>query len=82
MRRARFVAEILEQHHFQVDVKEDSLFARLEGEQKDYMLSRLRILGYVTIHTRQLDMIMLNEDDVAYYRDKITADLEKIHSGQ
>lgn len=81
VRRARFVAEILEQHHFQVDVKEDSLFARLEGEKKDYMLSRLRILGYVTIHTRQLDMIMLNDDDLAYYRDKITADLEKI-SGQ
>jgi pyruvate,water dikinase len=76
VRRARFVADILELHHFQVDVKEDSLFARLEGEKKDYMLSRLRILGYVTIHTRQLDMIMLSEDDLAYYREKITSDLE------
>ncbi|MCX5892726.1 MAG: PEP-utilizing enzyme, partial [Deltaproteobacteria bacterium] len=80
VRRARFVADLLEQHHFQVDVKEDALFARLEGEQKDYMLSRLRILGYVTIHTRQLDMIMLNEADVAHHRDKITDDLENIAS--
>ena len=78
VRRARFVADLLERHHFQVDVKEDALFARLEGEQKDYMLSRLRILGYITIHTRQLDMIMLNEADVAHYRDKLSADLEKI----
>ncbi|MCL4503780.1 MAG: PEP-utilizing enzyme [Deltaproteobacteria bacterium] len=78
VRRARFVADLLEQHHFQVDVKEDALFARLEGEQKDYMLSRLRILGYLTIHTRQLDMIMLNDAEVAPYREKITADLEKI----
>jgi pyruvate,water dikinase len=81
VRRARFVADLLEQQHFLVDVKEDALFARLEGEQKDYMLSRLRILGYITIHTRQLDMIMLNDADVAFYRDKIVADLEKI-SGQ
>jgi pyruvate, water dikinase len=47
-----------------VDVKEDALFARLEAEAKDYMLSRLRILGYLTIHTRQPNMIMLNEADV------------------
>jgi pyruvate,water dikinase len=80
VRRARFVADLLEQHHFQVDVKEDALFARLEGEQKDYMLSRLRILGYITIHTRQLDMIMLSDADVAHYRDKLSADLEKISS--
>jgi pyruvate,water dikinase len=61
-----------------VDLKEDALFARLEGEAKDYLLSRLRILGYVTIHTRQLDMIMLNEAEVEHYRAKITADLENL----
>lgn len=75
--RAKFVSHILEQHHFKVDVKEDSLFARLEGEERDYMLSRLRILGYLTIHTRQLDMIMLNQADVDYYHQKITRDLEQ-----
>jgi pyruvate,water dikinase len=74
--RARFVGEILERYHFQVDVQEDSLFARLEGEPRDYMLSRLRLLGYVTIHTRQIDMVMLNEADVQYYRDKIIKDIE------
>ncbi len=77
VRRARFVGDILEKHHFKVDVKEDSLFARLEGEARDYMLSRLRILGYLTIHTRQLDMIMLNEADVQHYAEKIGRDLEK-----
>jgi pyruvate,water dikinase len=74
--RARFVGDILERYHFKVDVKEDALFARLEGEAMDYMLSRLRLLGYVTIHTRQLDMIMLNEADVEYYREKIINDLD------
>ena len=76
--RARFVGDLLERYHFKVDVKEDALFARLEGEDRDYMLSRLRILGYVTIHTRQLDMIMLNDSEVQYYSDKISKDLEGI----
>jgi pyruvate,water dikinase len=76
--RTKFVGEILERYHFKVDVKEDALFARLEAEAKDYMLSRLRILGYLTIHTRQLDMIMLNEADVQYYAEKFIRDLEKL----
>ncbi len=74
--RARFVGEILERYDFQVTVQEDSLFARLEGEPMDYMLSRLRLLGYVTIHTRQIDMVMLNDADVQYYRGKIIKDIE------
>lgn len=78
IRRAKFVGEILERYDFKVDVKEDSLFARLEAEAKEYMLSRLRILGYLTIHTRQLDMIMLNDADVQYYAEKFTQDLEKL----
>jgi pyruvate,water dikinase len=76
--RAGMVADFLQRYHFLVEVKEDSLFARLEGEAQDFMLSRLRLLGYLTIHTRQLDMIMLNEADVQYYREKIGRDLEKL----
>ncbi len=78
--RAKFVGDILEQYHFKVDVKEDALFARLEGEEREYMLSRLRLLGYITIHTRQLDMVMLNAAEVQHYRDKISGDLEKLVS--
>lgn len=76
--RAQFVAEILEHYDFKVDVREDALFARLEGEALDYMLTRLKVLGYVTIHTRQLDMIMLNPEEVEHYRRKIMADLENL----
>jgi len=78
IRRTKFVGDLLERYHFKVDVNEDALFARLEAEAKDYMLSRLRILGYLTIHTRQLDMIMLNEADVQYYAEKFIQDLDKL----
>jgi pyruvate,water dikinase len=81
IRRTKFVGEILARYDFKVDVKEDALFARLEGEAKDYMLSRLRLLGYLTIHTRQLDMIMLNEADVQYYAEKFSHDLDQLVTG-
>jgi len=74
--RARLIAEIMERYHFKVDIKGDSLFARLEGEPADYMLSRLKILGYLSVHTRQLDMVMLNEDQTSHYYHKIIRDID------
>lgn len=76
--RAQFVAEILERYDFKVEVREDALFARLEGGPLPYMLTRLKVLGYVTIHTRQLDMIMLNPGEVERYRKKILRDLDRL----
>ena len=77
VRRAFFIGRILEAFGFRVQVKEDSLFARLEGESEEVMKERLRILGYLIIHTRQLDMVMSNEASIYKYRTKI---LDDIHS--
>ncbi len=76
--RVRLVGEILENCGFTVTVKEDTLKARLEGGEKDYMLKRLKILGYLSLHTRQLDMIMSSPGKVKYYRTKIENDLETL----
>ena len=71
MRRVRLVEKLLKQFDFRIDVKEDSLFARLQGYDKDYINERLRILGHIIIHTRQLDMGMSSNARANWYYEDI-----------
>ena len=76
--RIHFIAEILQNQGFRVDIREDNLIARVEGHQMDYMKQRLEILGYLTLHTRQLDMIMTNNAAMSHYKLKIEKDIRNI----
>jgi pyruvate,water dikinase len=78
IRRIRFIADILTEHSFRVELREDNLVARVEGFEMAYMLSRMNILGYLIMHTRQLDMIMSNENTIRYYRSKIDKDIKTV----
>jgi len=75
--RVRFLGDILETYGFRVDITEDALRSRVEHQDQAYMITRLMILGYLGIHTRQLDMIMSNPGRVVYYRNKIQKDIDE-----
>lgn len=79
--RVRFIQEILERYDFHASANGDHMDARIEGRNQNYMLERLKILGYLTLHTRQLDMIMGNPARVKYYKNKLTGDIDRILSG-
>jgi len=79
-RRVLLVQEFLEGCGFRVEIREDHLSARLEGFEQAFMEGRLKVLGYLTIHTRQLDMVMANEASVNRYRARIGADIQRLIS--
>jgi pyruvate,water dikinase len=78
LKRVLFLAEILEECGFRVTVKKDSLFSRIDNRERTFMEKRLRALGYLTIHTRQIDMIMAKESTVNYYKAKFKKDIGQI----
>ncbi|WP_157054767.1 PEP/pyruvate-binding domain-containing protein [Salidesulfovibrio brasiliensis] len=76
--RTRFIAQILENYDFGVKLREDNLFARVEGLEQEGMLRRLRVIGYLISHTRQIDMIMADPDAVERRRQSIEKDLAEL----
>jgi pyruvate,water dikinase len=74
--RVRFIEQILKKFDFRVEINEDHIMARLEGHARDFSSGRLKVLGYLTVHTRQLDMIMANNKTVSYYTDQMLKDLQ------
>ncbi|MCD4742675.1 MAG: pyruvate, water dikinase [Desulfobacteraceae bacterium] len=76
LKRVHFIQDILEAYDFNVEVTEDNLMARIDGYDREYLKTRLMILGYLSLHTRQIDMIMTNIKRVRYYRTKLGKDID------
>jgi pyruvate,water dikinase len=76
--RVRFISEILADYGFSVATREDHATARLAGLTGSAMEDKLEIVGYLIMHTRQLDMIMGDPTAVAHYGARIRADLDRL----
>lgn len=74
--RAELIGEILERFDFQTKLRGDNLFAKAESRRHDFILDRLRILGYLLVHTRQLDMAIADRGAADTLRQKLLMDIE------
>lgn len=74
--RAELIGEVLERYDFQIKLRQDNLFAKVESRNHAYILDRLRILGYLLVHTRQIDMAMTDRGAADALRAKMLADIE------
>ena len=68
--RLKFIEKILKRFDFRIEINEDCIMARLEGCDRDFLLDRLKVLGYISIHTRQLDMVMGDPSTASRYADQ------------
>ena len=76
LKRVLFVKELLETYGFRTEVTKDNLHARIDQHDAETMVAKLKILGYLTIHTRQLDMVMANPAVVERYRVQIQKQID------
>jgi pyruvate,water dikinase len=78
VKRTQFVGALLENYGFHVRLREDALVARMDNYEADFLIQRLKIVGHLIIHTRQLDMIMDNDAIAEQYRERMQAELEEV----
>ncbi len=76
--RARLLGEVLQHFDFRIELRSDSLLARVKKQSTEYLEKRLQILGYLTLHARQLDMVMNRPNAVEQYKEKFLTDIEKM----
>nr|WP_321465844.1 PEP/pyruvate-binding domain-containing protein [uncultured Desulfobulbus sp.] len=78
--RIELLAEILSRFDFRVELTGDALAARVEKRTQKFLFSRLKVLGYLTIHTRQIDMVMADPQQYQRYRQKFIQEIEEMLS--
>ena len=66
-RRVRFLAKVLDHVDFRVDLKQDSLTARVDGYDLAILEEKLDILGRLMMVSKQMDMVMFSDAMVDHY---------------
>ncbi|MDR0477645.1 MAG: pyruvate, water dikinase [Desulfobulbaceae bacterium] len=74
--RIELISQVLEYFQFRVEKTGDALAARVEKREQKFIADRLRVLGYLCIHTRQIDMVIDNPQHFQRYRNKFQTEIE------
>ena len=80
-RRVRLLADTLRDLDFRVELEGDALTARIEKRPVPFLRERLVVLGYLLIHTRQIDAAMDEQGFVESYLERIHSDIRAIREG-
>ncbi len=67
LRRVRLIIDILKNMEFRMDIKEDLIDAILTKYKQSTIEDMLVIFGKLTAYTKQLDMVMFNDDIADMY---------------
>jgi pyruvate,water dikinase len=78
--RAVLVASLLNDLGFETDRHFDAVRARMDNRSADTMVARLTALGFITMHTRQLDMVLSSNEAMETYRHSLTEHLARLAS--
>ena len=73
VRRLQLIEGILTRLGFEVAITGDLLDARKTGENKESFLQLLEILGRLEVYTKQMDMVMTDDEVVFGYVDDFLA---------
>ncbi len=68
-RRARLIEKVLGELAFLVEVQGDRVTARFAKQEPEVIEEKLDYLGRLLVFTRQMDMLMRNEESITYLAD-------------
>jgi pyruvate,water dikinase len=80
-RRAKFIAEVLAQFDFRVEVHGDLVVGRIKKLSQPRMIQRMRMLGGLIGYTRQLDARMNSDAQIAHHIQIFTNAIAKVMGG-
>jgi pyruvate, water dikinase len=79
--RVRLLADTLREMEFRVETSGDALTARVERKPVPFLRERLVVLGYLLIHTRQIDVAIDEQAFADSYLERIRSDIRAIRDG-
>ena len=79
--RAGLLADLLEEHGFRAEARQDALFAVAEGFSSGQSLQKVMLLGYLLLHSRQTDILMRDGARVQALRQEWTERMDALAEG-